>query len=94
MFSLDSDILIIMTCNKLFGIFIFKVDFSETDLMTSAENSVSEPPNLNIFWWRKTPRPPNKAPRDNAPAPPPPYPPVTKNLAMGLQNGNISESRK
>ena len=31
---------------QLFAIFIFEVDFSETYLMTSAENSVSEPPNL------------------------------------------------
>ena len=47
--------------------------------MTSAENSVSEPPNLKIFWpGEDTPRPPYKAPacmfgtRDNAPHPPPP----------------------
>ena len=50
--SLDSVILIIVNCNKLFAIFIFKVDFLETDPMTSAENSVLEPPNLNIFRWR------------------------------------------
>ena len=80
-------ILIILTCNKLFAILIFKVDFSETDLMTSAENSVSELPNLNIVWWRIPPT------RLLVIMPPPP-PPVTKNLAMGLQNGNISESRK
>ena len=56
LFSLDSVILIIMvTCNKLFAILIFKVDFSETDLMTSAENSVSELPNLNIVCWRIPP---------------------------------------
>ena len=45
--------------------------------MTSAENSVSEPPNLKIFWGR----PPYKArafgTRNNAP-------PVTKNLATAL----------
>ena len=35
---------------QLFAIFIFEVDFSETYLMTSTENNVSEPPNLKIFW--------------------------------------------
>ena len=39
--------------------------------MTSAENSISEPPNLKIFWGEDTPRPPYKArafdSRDNAP---------------------------
>ena len=46
--SLDSVILIIVTCNNLLiAIFIFKVDFSETYLMTSAENNISEPPNLS-----------------------------------------------
>ena len=43
--------------------------------MTSAENSVSEPPNLNIFWGR-IPDPPYKVRAfgtpDNAPTPPPP----------------------
>ena len=37
---------------QLFAIFIFKVDFSETHLMTSAENRVSDPPNLKLFWGR------------------------------------------
>ena len=37
---------------QLFAIFIFKVDFSETYLMTSAENRVSDPPNLKLFWGR------------------------------------------
>ena len=39
--------------------------------MTSAENSVSEPPNLKIFWGEDTPKPPYKvrhfSTRDNAP---------------------------
>ena len=34
---------------QLFALFIFDVDFSKTYLKTSAENSVSEPPNLKIF---------------------------------------------
>ena len=39
----------------MFTIFIFEVDFSDTYLMTSAENSISEPPNLRIFWGRICP---------------------------------------
>ena len=35
---------------QLFAIFRFEVDFSETYQMTSAKNSVSEPPNLKLFW--------------------------------------------
>ena len=35
---------------QLFAIFGFEVDFSETYQMTSAKNSVSEPPNLKLFW--------------------------------------------
>ena len=66
---------------QLFAIFIFEVDFSETYLMTSAENSVSEPSNLKIFWGRIPPHTPYKAhafiTRDNAP-------PITKNLAIVL----------
>ena len=44
---------------QLFAIFIFEVDFSETYLMTSAENNVSEPPNLK-FLGDDTPIPPHK----------------------------------
>ena len=58
--------------------------------MTSAESSVSEPPNLKNFWERIPPDPPYKAPkapafgtRNNAPPPPPP-PLVTKDLATAL----------
>ena len=51
---------------QLFALFIFDVDFSKTYLKTSAENSVSEPPNLKIF----SPRPLYKVrafgTRDNA----------------------------
>ena len=40
--------------------------------MTSAENRVSEPPNLKIFWRSMTPDPPCKTlafgTRDNAPS--------------------------
>ena len=42
---------------QLFAIFIFEVDFLETYRMTRADNSVSEPPNLNIFWRRIPPDP-------------------------------------
>ena len=35
---------------QLFAIFRFEVDFSEIYQMTSAKNSVSEPPNLKLFW--------------------------------------------
>ena len=61
--------------------------------MTSAESSVSEPPNLKNFLGRIPPDPPYKAPkaafgtRNNAPPPPPPplRPPlVTKDLATAL----------
>ena len=38
---------------QLFALFIFDVNFSKIYLKTSAENSVSEPPNLKIF----SPRP-------------------------------------
>ena len=38
---------------QLFPLFIFDVDFLKTSLKTSAENSVSEPPNLKLF----SPRP-------------------------------------
>ena len=55
--------------------------------MTSAENSISEPPNLKILWGRiLTPRPPYKAfafgTLDNAHH----LPPVTKNLATALKS--------
>ena len=66
----------------MFAIFIFEVDFSETYLMTSAENSVLEPPNLEIVWWRIPPGPPTRLlPSALAVMP---LPPVTKNLATAL----------
>ena len=44
---------------QLFAIFIFEVVFSETYLVTSAENNVLDPPNLNFFFFcggdRQTP---------------------------------------
>ena len=65
---------------QLFAIFMSEVDFSETCLMTSAEDSVSGPPNLNIFWgrWGRIPPDPfTKArafgTRDNVPPPHPRY---------------------
>ena len=52
--------------------------------MTSAEDSVLEPPNLKMFWGGYPP-PPYMArtlgTRDNAPPPPP----VTKTLATALE---------
>ena len=53
---------------------LFEVDFSETYLTTSAENRVSEPPNLNVFWGEDTPDPSTKARA----------PPFTKDLATAL----------
>ena len=49
---------------------IFKVDFSETYLMISAENSISEPPNLKIFYWRIPPDPPTRLVLSALPCPP------------------------
>ena len=48
LFSLDSVILIIVTCNCL-PFSYSRSNFSDTYVMTSAESSVSEPPNLTIF---------------------------------------------
>ena len=69
---------------QLFAIFIFKVDFSETYLMTSAENSISEPPNLKIFLGEYT-RPPDP-PTRLVPSALAIMPLVTKNLATSLGN--------
>ena len=41
----------------LFAIFIFGVAILETYLMTSVDDSVSEPPNLEIFSGRIPPHP-------------------------------------
>ena len=87
LFSLDSVIFYFDYSDlQLFAIFIFEVDFSETYLMTSAENSVLEPPR---FWGEDTPRTPlqgSLVPLALAimPSPSPPPPPVTKNLATSL----------
>ena len=76
LFSLDSCSYFDYSDLQLFAIFIIEVDFLETYLMTSIENSISEPPNLKIF-----PDPPYKASafgtHDNAPR-------STKNLATAL----------
>ena len=60
--SLDWVILIVVTCNYycLHFHFIFEVDFLETYLMTSVDDSVSEPPNLKIFWGKIPPHPPRR----------------------------------
>ena len=50
--------------------------------MTSAENSISEPPDLKIFWGRITPDPPTRL----VPSALAIMPPVTKNLATALGN--------
>ena len=50
LFSLDSVILIIVTCNCL--PFSYSRPIFRTHFMTSAENSVSEPPNLKPFCGR------------------------------------------
>ena len=53
--------------------------------MTSAENSVSEPPNLKIFWGR-IPDPPTRFVPSALQImhPPPPPARITKNLATAL----------
>ena len=66
----------ISTCKQCMKIpafsHLFEVDFSETFslyLMTSAENSVSEPPNLKIVWRRiYPPHPPRYQKPTNRPA--------------------------
>ena len=79
LFSLDSVILNFDYSDlQLFAIFIFEVDFLETYLMTSAENSVLEPPN---FGGEDTPRPPRQGslvPLALAIMPTPPPPPRYK----------------
>ena len=72
MFSLDS--------------VIFVVDFSDTYLMTNAENSVLEPPNFKIFWGRIPPYPLTRLVPSalEIMSPPPPPPLITKNLATAL----------
>ena len=70
---------------QLFAIFRFEVDFSETYLLTSAENSVSEPPNLKTFLVRIPPTP-HTRPLPSALAimpPPPPPPPRYKKPSYG-----------
>lgn len=52
---------------------LFEVDFSETYLMTSTENSVSEPPNLKIFA---------RFPTRLTPSTLAIMPPIRKNLAV------------
>ena len=60
---------------QLFSIFILEVDFYETYLIASAKNSVSEPPNLKLFWGRIPPDPPTRfVPSALAIMPPPPNP--------------------
>ena len=57
LFSLDSVILITVTCNCL--PFSYSRPIFRTQFMTSAEseNSASEPPNLKPFWGRIPPDP-------------------------------------
>ena len=55
--SLDSVILVIVTCNCLPFSCLRSIFRGHIYFMTSAENNVSQPPNLKIFWAR----PPYKA---------------------------------
>ena len=71
--------------SQLFTIFIFEVDFSETSLMKSAENSISEPPNLTIFWARIPPDLPTRL----VPSALAIMAPVRKNLATALNQDLI-----
>ena len=81
LFSLGSVIMIIVTCSCLS--FIFEVDFSETYLVTSAKNSVSEPPNWKIFWGRIPPDPPTRLLPSALAFYSPPPPPVKKRPSYG-----------
>ena len=78
LFSLDSVILIIVTCSC--AIFIFEADFSETYVMTSAENSVSEPPDLKNFWGGN--------PQTPLQGSPPPYKKPSYGPVMGEKTGS------
>ena len=87
LFSLDSVILIIVICYCLpfsssRSWAPVEVYFSETYFMTSAENSISEPPNLKIFLEEDTPRPPTRL----VPSALAIMPLVTKNLTTALGN--------
>ena len=78
LFYLDSVILIIVTFNCL--PFSYWRSIFRTHFMTSAENSVSEPPNLKIFWGRIPQTPLQNRAFDTCDiAPPPPPPPLKKN---------------
>ena len=60
LFSLDSNfslVILIIVTDICLPFSLFEVDFSETHLMTSAENSVLEPSNLKIFLGRIPPDP-------------------------------------
>ena len=62
---------------------IFVVDFSDTYLMTNAENSVLELPNFKIFWGGYPHNPlQGSALEIMSPLPSPPL--ITKNLATAL----------
>ena len=71
---------------QLFAIFIFKVDFSETYLMTSAENRVSDPPNLKLFWGRIPQTPLQGSPPSALAIMCPPPIPVTKKPSYGHES--------
>ena len=68
----------------------FKVDFSKTYLMSGAENSVSWPPHLKIFWGR-IPTDPLQMLMSLALARVPFPPPLTKKPSHGpdRKGGNI-----
>ena len=57
MFSLDLDILIIVSCNYNCLPFSYLRSSFQRHFKRSAENSISEPPYLKIFWGRIPPHP-------------------------------------
>ena len=83
LFSLDS-ILVIVTCNCL-PFSYSRWFFSETYLVTSAENNVLDPPNLKFFFWGGG-GPPDAPTRLvlSALVIMPPHP-ITKDLLMALK---------
>ena len=62
---------------------IFVVDFSDTYLMTNAENSVLELPNFKIFWGRIPPYPLTRLVPSALEIMSPPPPPYYKESSYG-----------
>ena len=84
LFSLDSS-LVIVTCNCLPFSYL-RWFFSETYLVTSAENNVLDPPNLNFFFFGGGGGPPDALTRLVLSALViMPLRPITKDLLMALK---------